>query len=640
MLEMEQSEIFELEFPHCVRVRPGMYLPNITHMIYEIVDNSLDEYTAGYCSTIATFIEDDVVAVVDNGRGIPIAPSKSNPSVSQVELAATTLHAGGKFNVIQDENGEFITQENGVKTTGLHGVGLSVVNALSEWMTIRVKTGGSKYEINFEKGVKTHDLEKIENNLSADDTGTEIIFKIDRSIWKADDLINVKKIEDRLKTLSYLNNNLINYLNVVQNGESVIDTTYEYENGLNEFIESKIKSKKPLLDPMTIQESENGVDVSIAMVYTDSYEQDNITSFCNNAATTEHGSHVEGFKAALNKSIIDYMNFSKINVRFNSSDILEGLIAIVSIKVQDPFFDGQSKAKIKMTSVRQVVKKITEKYFKDYLDHNPNTAKIITDKIDNASKARVAAQKAKEAIRKIKETSDNPTGLAGKLAACTSKKPEECEVYIVEGDSAGGSAKQARDRHFQAILPIFGKPLNVEKKRLHDVIKSEKLLDLVRALGCGIGEEFDITKLKYHKIIIMSDADIDGNHIKILWTTFIYRYMREIIEKGHLYFSCPPLYKIVMGKETIYAKDDNEKDELVDKYSKKVTNIQRFKGLGEMNPSQLWETTMNPANRTLEQITLEDIEKDEYMLSLCMGEDVAPRKEFIMQHSLEANLDY
>lgn len=639
MSEVQQAEVIELEFPHCVRIRPGMYLPHITHMITEIADNSLDEYTAGFATGIAVYIQDEIITVMDNGRGIPIAPSKKNPNVSQVEIAAATLHGGGKFNVEEDGKGGFKSKENGIKTTGLHGVGLSVVNALSEWLVIRVKTGGKKYEIAFKQGIKAQDLTIIEEGLDLSDTGTEVIFKPDRTIWKEDDIINIKDVASRLKTLAYLNPGLMNYLYVSEGDEVKLEETYQFAEGIRELVESKVNGKTKIVDTLTIQGEHNGVEVYVGMTYTDTYDTEYILSFCNNAATTEHGDHVTGLKTAITKVVTDNINERKLNIKFDSSDALEGLTAIVSIRVQDPFFDGQGKAKIKMTSVRQAVKKIVEEKLTELFDHNPTIAKALIDKVSNASKARLAAQKAREAVRKIKENSDNPTGLAGKLANCTSKKPEECEIYIVEGDSAGGSAKQARDRYFQAILPIFGKPLNVEKKRLHDVVKNERLMDLVRACGCGLGEEFDISKLKYHKIIIMSDADVDGSHIKTLWLTYIYRYMKPLIENGYVYFSCPPLYKLVINKQNYFAKDEQERDTLIAQYGKKVTNVQRFKGLGEMNPNELWETTMDPTTRTLEQITIDDIEKDEYMLSLCMGEEVIPRREFIMQHALEANID-
>lgn len=545
----------------------------------------------------------------------------------------------GKFNVEDDGNGGYKSVQNGVKTTGLHGVGLSVVNALSEWLVIRVKTGGKKYEIAFREGIKAQDLIVIEEGLDPSDTGTEVIFKPDRNIWKEDDIIDIKSVNERLKTLAYLNPGLMNYLYVSEEEEVKLEETYQFEDGVRQLIENRIAGKTKIIDTIAIQGEHNGVEVNVGMAYTDTYDTENIVSFCNNAATTDHGDHVTGLKTAITKVVTDYINEKKMNIKFDSSDALEGLTAVVSIKVQDPFFDGQGKSKIKMTVVRQAVKKIVEENLSELFDHNPDMSKTLIDKVANATKARLAAQKAREAVRKIKESSDNPTGLAGKLSNCTSRDPEVCEIYIVEGDSAGGSAKQARDRRTQAILPIFGKPLNVEKKRLHDVVKNERLMDFVRALGCGIGEDFDITKLKYHKIFIMSDADVDGAHIKILWTTFIYRYMRPLIENGHLYYTCPPLYKLVINKKNYYVKDEAERDKLIAEYGNKVTNIQRFKGLGEMDADQLWETTMNPESRTIEQITLEDAEKDEYILSLCMGEEVAPRREFIMLHSLEANID-
>lgn len=505
--QVQQAEVIELEFPHCVRIRPGMYLPNITHMVTEIADNCLDEYTAGYATGIAVYIQDGIITVLDDGRGIPVAPSKKNPNISQVEIASATLHGGGKFNVEDDGNGGYKATENGIKTTGLHGVGLSVVNALSEWLVIHIKTGGLKYEIGFRQGIKVQDLHVIEEGLDPADTGTEVIFKPDDTIWKEDDIIDIKLVNDRLKTLAYLNPGLTNYLYVSEGDEVKLEAAYKFDNGIKELVESKIAAKTAIIEPLVIQGECNGVEVNVGLAYTDTYDIEHILSFCNNAATTDHGDHVTGLKTAITKAITDCINEKKLNLKFDSADALEGLTAIVAIKVQDPYFDGQSKSKLKMTSVRQAVKKIVEEYLVDVFDHNPNLTRALLDKITNASKARIAAQKAREAVRKMKENSDNPSGLAGKLSDCTSKVPEESEIYIVEGDSAGGSAKQARDRRTQAILPIFGKPLNVEKRRLHDVVKNERLMDFVRALKCGVGEEFDISKLRYHKIVIMSDAD-------------------------------------------------------------------------------------------------------------------------------------
>lgn len=623
------SEIIKLEFPDNVRLRHGMYLPHMTHMVTEIVDNSLDEYTAGHATGIAVYIQDGVVTVLDNGRGIPVANAKGT-NTPQVELAATELHAGGKF-------GQDGSEYSDVKTAGLNGVGLSVVNALSEWMAIRVKRDGYKYEIGFTKGIKAQELTVIEEGLDPNDTGTEVVFYPDAEIW-GDETLAIKDIKDRMMTLAYLNPGLVNYL-YIQNGEEIEEHTYQYPEGLKAYIDTRVNGKKSLIDTLQIAGLYEGVEVLVGMTYTDSYNLDEIASFCNNANTKDGGDHVTGFKDAIKNSLTSYINENKLNVKFEAADLLEGLTSVVSIKVKDPVFDGQGKAKIRMTIARQAVRKVVEEFLKEYMDHNPDVAKALVDKVANASKARIAAQRAKEAVRKIKESSDSPSGMAGKLTPCTSKKPEECEIYIVEGDSAGGSAKQARDRRFQAILPIFGKPLNVEKKRLHEVVKNERLMDLVRALGCGVGEEFDYSKLKYHTVVIMSDADVDGSHIKTLWTTFVYRYMRPLIENGNLYFSCPPLYKLVINKQNVYAKDDAEKDALIAQYGNKVTNVQRFKGLGEMQAEQLWDTTMDPEKRTLERVTIEDAERDEYILSLCMGEEVVPRREFIMAHSLEADID-
>ena len=629
---VNNSEIIKLEFPESVRLRHGMYLPHKTHMITEIVDNSVDEFTAGHATGIAVYIQDGIVTVIDNGRGIPVGVEPRTGKV-QAELAFTELHSGGKF-------GKEGSGYKGIKATGLHGVGASVVNALSEWCLVRSKRDGKHYELGFQQGIKVKDLTEIANGLELSDTGTEVIFKSDDVIWGEEEF-NEEAVKDRLEMLAYLNSGLTLYL-YIQNGEEVQEYTYYFEEGLKTYIENRTKNKTLVSDILAIAGKSNGVEVNIAMVYTDSYNTENIASFCNNAATVDGGDHITGFKAAINKSINDYivLNNVKAQYDFDTNDLLEGLTAAISVKVQDPVFDGQGKSRIRMTSVRRAVRAVMEEFLREYFEYNPDIANALLNKMQGATKARLAAQKAREASRKIKETSDNPTGLAGKLSPCTSKVPEDIEIYIVEGDSAGGSAKQARDRQFQAILPIFGKPLNVEKQRLHKVVANERLMDFARALGCGIGEEFDYSKLRYHTVVIMSDADVDGSHIKILWSTFVYRYMKPLIENGNLYFSCPPLYKLVINKENVYAKDDIEKEELIAKHGNKVTNVQRFKGLGEMNASQLWETTMDPSTRTLERITLEDIEKDEYILSLCMGEEVKPRKEFIMEHSLEANLDY
>lgn len=432
--------------------------------------------------------------------------------------------------------------------------------------------------------------------------------------------------------MAYLNPGLKCCFSVIENEENIEYKEYFSENGLMDYLDRKINGKVKITDSIVANKEHEGVDVSLAFVYTDNYNSEDMITFVNNAATVDGGDHVKGFKDGLRKAIADYSPNSSIE----PSDMLEGLTCVISVGVIDPIFDGQSKSKIKMAKVRTATRLCTESILKSYLDCNPDKAKALINKMINAGKARLAAVKAREAVRKIKETSDNPSGMAGKLTPCTTKNPAEAEIYIVEGDSAGGSAKQARDRRTQAILPIFGKPLNVEKSRLYEVVRNERLMDLVRALGCGIGEEFDITKLRYHKVVIMSDADVDGHHIKTLWTTFIYRHLKPLIENGYLYYSCAPLYKLVISKENVYAKDEEEKESLIAQFGNKVTNVSRFKGLGEMNAEQLWETTMNPGTRTMEQITIEDAEQDEYILSLCMGEEVAPRKEFIVQHSLEA----
>lgn len=651
-MENEQNEIFELEFPHNVRHRPGMYLPNITHMPSEIIDNSLDEYLNGYCDKISIFIIDDKIYVGDNGRGIPVKPSKKNPKVSQLELAASTLHAGGKFNLIEDEKGNFKSVQGGVKTSGLHGVGLSVVNALSEIMEIIVKTNGKEYLIGYEKGKKVIDLHVVKD-IDINETGTEVCFTPDKTIWnQEDDIIDFKALKNRVKTIAYLNPGLTMELFVqMGDAEPLIDEVFCFADGMKEFISSKTKGLTKITEPIIISGTHNGIEVDLAIAYTDSYDEGKIYSFVNNSSTKDGGDHVNGLRAAFNGGIYNFLTnafgelkIGRETVKMDIDDFLEGVVSIISVKVENPYFEGQGKAKIKMNTVRQAVKKIVEDYMFDYLDHNPKISDIIWKKAASATKGRVAAVKARELSRTKKELNSKYSfgDTAGKLAGCTSKDPELCEIYIVEGDSAGGSAKQGRNRKYQAVIPIFGKVINAIKKRKHEVMMNDKLGLFLTAIGANI-EELDIEKIKYHKIIIMSDADVDGSHIKTLWIAFIYKYLRPIIEHGYLYLSCPPLYKIEVGKnskEVYYAINEEEKDAIVSKLGNKTHKVQRFKGLGEMNPSQLWDTTMNPETRILEQVTIDDAEEAEYMLSLCMGEEVAPRRELITENSKSANLDY
>lgn len=660
-----QAEIEVKEYPECVRIRKGMYLPNKDHSVFEIVDNSVDEYAAGRCSAIAVAIIDGKVTVEDNGGGIPIAKHKKFPGLTQAEVAYTVLHAGGKFG----GEGSYKTS-----TGGLHGVGASVVNALSKRLSLTVKTGGNKYQAVFEKGIIVENMHLIEEGLDPADTGTEVSYELDDTIWNEEEKFDLKRIKKRLQQLAYLNPGLLFYLYIDsddKDGKRVkLEEQFEFPNGLKSYIDKLTDKKVKITDVVSLSTKTNEIEVNVAFAYSDSYSEE-IYSFCNNINTEGGGDHLTGFKTGFTKAINDYITSSKTNLNFESEDTREGLVAIISIKmINAPEFEGQGKGKLKSPLARNAVKQAVEEAVFEYLDHNPDQAKVIIEKINSASKAREAAIKARNASRKVKDLIEG--GTPGKLASCSEKDPAKCEIYFVEGDSAAGSAKQGRDRKTQAILPVFGKILNVEKKRLHVVLSSEKIRDMVKALKCGIGDEFDINKIRYHKIILMSDADVDGYHIRILNITFFYRYMREVIEKGMLYAAMPPLYKITFkgsysdeqliaiynasGKEynpetdekalkkikktkIFYAYSDEQKNIMLSLLNENDGEIQRYKGLGEMNPEQLWETTMNPEDRRLLQITLEDAELADEAISICMGEVVEPRRNYIVENALYAKID-
>lgn len=628
MSKIEQAQISEIPFPECVKMRRGMYISDINQAVTEIVDNAVDESYAGYCDTIATVVMGDRFIVQDNGRGIPCTPMKNNPDKTQVEAAFTTLHAGGKFG-LKDGYSK--------KTSGMHGVGGSCVQALSSEMKVLVVYDGNKYETNFKDGYLSEHTRIVENGLDVNEHGTTVEFTLNPDLWKESEPLNKKGLIKRLKEIAYLNPGLTMY-NIIDTDDYKEENTFYFPEGLKQYLEELTYTKNKVSDIVNLSKEIGDVEVQLALVYTESYSSD-ILTFCNNMRTVDNGSHLEGFNKGLSDAIKDYMAQYKIDFEMKQEDIREGLYGIVAIRVSDPNFEGQAKTKLKMSSVRNAVKDCTYEIIFDYLDKNPKVAKSIIEKIKLASEARIKAQQARENMRKNKDSSK---GRAEKLADCTWRIPEKTEIYLVEGDSAGGSAKQGRDRKFQAILPVFGKISNVEKLRLEQVLDSDKLAEFSKAAKVKFGEECKVEDCRYHKIIIMSDADVDGAHISCLWMTLFYRYLRPLIEAGFLYMACPPLYKVTYkegSKEVIYyAYDDVELNSMI-KEKGQPKNIQRFKGLGEMNPDQLWETTMNPETRKLIQVTIEDAEAAEEIVSLCMSKDCSARKEWITENAQFADID-
>lgn len=626
-----RAQISEVDFPYCVQLRRGMYISDRNQAVTEIVDNSVDEHFAGRCNTIAVTAINQVFTVQDNGSGIPCEPMPNNPDKTQVESAFTKLHAGGKFGL-----------EDGYskKTAGMNGVGGSCVQALSEWMEVESVYDGKRKMTKFAKGFISEHTHIIETDCDLEETGTKVTFQLCEDYWKEADPINYTALVKRMKQIAYLNPGLTMYIYIEdETKEYKKEATFFYPEGLKSYLEELTSKKTVLSDILFTSSTSNDIDMQIALTYTDSYSNDIIT-FCNNMHTVDNGDHLTGFTMGLTDAIKNYMEMYKYNFEVKADDIKEGLVATVAVRVADPIFEGQAKTKLKMNSVKQAVKQTTKEMISDYLDKNPKIAKDIINKIKLASEARIAAQKARDTKRKNKA---NGLGKAEKLADCSSKNPEMCEIFFVEGESAGGSAKQGRDRKTQAILPIFGKIGNVEKSRLDKVLNSEKLAEISKALRVKIGEECNPEDCKYHKIILMGDADVDGEHICCLHLTFLYRYMKPLIEAGYVYIACPPLYKVTYKngkKETIYyAYNDQDLERLINEYGESE-NIQRFKGLGEMNADQLWQTTMNPETRTLVQATIEDAEMAEQMISLCMSEDSSARREWIMEYAEYAEVDY
>ena len=625
------EQIQVLEGLEAVRKRPGMYIGSTSvrglhHMVYEIVDNCVDEALAGYCTEINIIIEPgNIMSVEDNGRGIPVEIHPKT-HISTAETVYTVLHAGGKFG-----------GDSGYKVSGgLHGVGASVVNALSNWVEVTIQRDGGLYQMTFEKGKTVKKLEKIG---SSKKTGTKVRFLADDTIFETQEF-DYDVLETRFREMAFLTKGLKITFEDKRNPEKQKKVEFCFEGGLKSFVEFLNKNKECLhKDPIYI-EKDGEVPVEIAMQYTTSYSE-NIYTFVNNINTIEGGTHLEGFKRALTKVFNDYARSHNLlkdkDANLQGEDIREGITAVVSVKVKEPQFEGQTKTKLGNSEVTGIVQSMVNEALATFLEENPNVAKAILEKCVSAARAREAARKARELVRR--KSALETTTLPGKLADCSSKNAEECEVYIVEGDSAGGSAKQGRDRKFQAILPLWGKMLNVEKARADKIYGNDKLNPVIVAVGAGIGKDFDITKIRYGKVIIMADADVDGAHIRTLMLTFFFRYMRPLIENGNVYLAQPPLYKLAKkGMEDIYCYTDEGLDkafaELEAKgIARESLSLQRYKGLGEMNPEQLWETTMNPEKRTLIQVTMDDAIKADETFTLLMGDEVEPRRDFIAQNA-------
>lgn len=618
-LSYDQGAIQVLEGLDPVRKRPGMYIGStdergLHHLVTEVVDNSIDEALAGYCDKIIVSIEkDSSCKVVDNGRGIPtgIIPKEGK---SAVEVVLTKLHAGGKFG------------GSGYKISGgLHGVGVSCVNALSEWLEATVYQNGKIYKQIFNRGIAQRPLQEVG---TTDRTGTTIQFYPDPEIFETLDF-NYDTMKIRLRELAYLNRGLTIQL-IDRREEPARDETFHYEGGIVQFVESLNKNKETVFpEVIYFDESYENGEVEIAMQYNDSYSE-TIFAFANNINTEEGGTHLEGFRNSLTKIINDYgknNNILKGDEKLSGDDVREGLTAVISVKLTNPQFEGQTKTKLGNSEMRTVVAKAMTEGLGSYLEEHPKEAKDLIMKGVLAQKAREAARNARDLARR--KSALESTTLPGKLADCSDKDPSLCEIYLVEGDSAGGSAKMGRDRRFQAILPLRGKILNVEKARLHKVLENEEIKTMITAFGAGIKEDFDESKLRYNRIICMTDADVDGSHIRILMLTFFFRFMRPLIENGHVYIAQPPLYKVTKGKTVKYCYSDDELNEYLDSVGRKGNEIQRYKGLGEMDPEQLWETTMDPKSRTLLRVNMDDAIAADEIFTVLMGEQPELRRQFI-----------
>lgn len=626
------DDIQVLEGLEAVRLRPGMYIGSTSarglhHLVWEIVDNGIDEALAGFANRIDVTIEPgDIIAVRDNGRGMPVGIHEKT-GISAVETIMTVLHAGGKF-------GGGAYKVSG----GLHGVGASVVNALSEWLEVTVYQDGKIYFIRFENG--GHAVEPLKIIGTTEETGTLVRFKADPQIFKDTTVYDYETLNSRLRQLAFLNKDIRLTLTDKRTPDGP-SNDYKYEGGIIEYVQFLNKNKSTISDKVIYVEGlQDGILAEVALQYNDGY-QSSIYSFCNNIHTHEGGYHEDGFRMALTRCINAYAknnNMIKKDESLSQDDVKEGLVAIISVKHPDPQYEGQTKTKLGNSEVRKIVSNIAGEQINRFFLENPDIAKAIVEKAEIASKARIAAKKARELTRR-KSALDGISSLPGKLTDCSSKDASECEIYIVEGNSAGGSAKQGRDAKTQAILPLRGKILNVEKARTHRIFENQEIRSMITAFGCGIQEDVDVSKLRYHKIVIMTDADVDGSHICTLMLTFLYRFMKPVIEGGYVYIAQPPLYKVQKGKKIAYAYKEQEMDQLREEF-KDGYKVQRYKGLGEMDAEQLWETTMDPHHRVLKRVTIDDAMEADSVFDMLMGEDVEPRREYIQENAVYANLDY
>ncbi len=623
MVETYNAENIQiLEGLEAVRKRPGMYigttgLPGLHHLVYEIVDNAIDEALAGFCKVIlVTIHKDNSISVSDDGRGIPVdVHPKHNKSA--VEIVFTVLHAGGKFD-----------SETYKVSGGLHGVGASVVNALSEYLEVWVKRNGKIY---YQKYAYGKPIEPLKEEGESAETGTRVHFLADKQIFESMEY-SFEVLSARLRELAFLNKGIKIVIEDERDGKK---HSFQYEGGITSFVEFLNKNKNPLHPVIAFTKEKDTTEVDIALQYNDGYNE-NVFSFVNNINTREGGTHLTGFKTALTRAFNDYGEKNKISEKVTGDDVREGLSAVVSVKVKNPQFEGQTKAKLGNSEVKGIVDGVMYEKLKQYLEEHPKEARLVVEKCIQAVHAREAARKARELTRRkgLLEGS----GLPGKLADCSERDPKKCELYLVEGDSAGGSAKSGRNREFQAILPLKGKILNVEKSRLHKILANNEIVTMATALGTSIGDEFKLENLRYNKVIIMTDADVDGAHIRTLLLTFFYRYLPKLIEEGHIYIAQPPLYRLKKGKHIQYAYSEEEREKVAKELGD--IEIQRYKGLGEMNPDQLWETTMDPVTRVLIRVKLDDAVEADKIFTILMGDEVAPRRAFIMRHAKEVvNLD-